>query len=708
MSGKWDCRSFSERLHEAVDEGAWHEVWHLFKNLGARTLSGLTEQTWELILDILFWRKACENFSSPNPTMDVVEHKVRKLLSVQPRFLDKKTYSLASVLRLGNPMPEPFRRKDSRQAWKRHLRHLRRLVLEKNGSRRTPMPSEHKSMETQSYVTLQDLAFLWHPGFQFKHLNFRQGRFLHVGRLLTAFEPVHVRISQRTRWSQRNSKRSSENGDPALSSKNDQVTFHPVPGNVLKAQDSLRKRRSFRGTQNVLWGVLGWRGNRFLARLVQATAEEWHHMRHLAFSVSRARCRPVLSLHNASAAACSGWAFDPVDLFHDDPRHSLAFFQEVSCTLQQLVPSRHDGLEACAKTKKDDGFSGSASLRPAFCAGGTVTFPGQNSCSDGFLDLDLVEKLWLAWERRLVYPKALHVLWEAWARKALGSEMLFREAAQALDGLLQFGSLEDLVGKIPLVWSGWISPHQQLCWQDISCWWREKRRLWLPGFRILKTCLEKAQIWMKTGRLEACVVPWVDKFFMSSQRDRDASYLALLMEWLQKENLSPIVLLWEDTTRCRYPSLAVALERSWNPEAFQGIGVFGNGACSRRNAETFLIEEAEPNRLYVLRPLDDTHAPQTLESVLSGRVSQKTFFDSYDSSWKDGTYAFYAGTQAAFLTSIATEAEILPAWVVCDGMKMPLGWFFRRTLRDLVLGRPHGTLFQPKWMRLYARFANLL
>ncbi|MEJ5347515.1 MAG: hypothetical protein WHS46_02325 [Desulfosoma sp.] len=708
MGDKRDCRSFTERLNEAVDEGAWHEVRDLFQNLGARALSGLSEQTWELILDIFFWRKACENFSSPNPTKDLVERKVRKLLSVPPRFLERKSYPLASVLRLGNPMPEPFRRRDSRQTWKKHVRHLRRQVLERNGSRQTPMPSEHKGMETQNYVTLRDLAFLWSPGFQFKRLNFRQGRFLHVGRLLKAPEPFHFPTSRRLRWSEGNSKRSFEDADPALTLKDDHVAVRPVPGKDLEEHGSLWKGSSLREPRNVVWGVLGWRGNRFLARLVEATAEEWRRVRDLAFSLSRARRRVVLSLHNASAAACSGWAFDPVDVLHDDPRHSNAFVREVSGSLQRLGRNRHDDLKACPRTRKGSGFWRSASLRAAIYEGRTPAVPSENPFSDGSLDVDLVQKLWRAWERRLVYPKALHVLWEASARTALGFEMLFQEAVQALDGLLEFRSPSDLVGKIPLAWSGWVSPHQQLCWQDISCWWREKRRLWLPGFSILKTCLEKGQAWLETGRLEACVVPWIDKFFMSSQRDRDASYLALFMEWLHKEDLSPIVLLWEDTTRCRHPSLAVALERSWSPEAFQGIGVFGNGACSRRNAKTFLMREAEPKRLYVLRPFDDTHAPQTLESVLSGRVSEKTFFDSYDSSWKDGTYALYAGTQAAFLTSIATDAEILPAWVVFEGVKMPLGCFFRRILRSLVLGRPHGTLFQPKWMRLYARFANLL
>jgi hypothetical protein len=415
------------------------------------------------------------------------------------------------------------------------------------------------------------------------------------------------------------------------------------------------------------WGTLGAEAVRFLEELVNAVAEELRAVRHLAEAVSRARRRVVLSLHNAASAACSGWAFQDVDRQFAEARAAKLFVTNVR---DRLI-----------------GHSVSGSV----------------ASND-----PLLQKLWAAWQDRLIMPKALHGLWEAWGRSVLEMPDDFDRAAQAFHDLFSKTSAGAVAKSAPLAWSGWLSPHQQFSWRAVALQRREKKALWFPGFRCLKALLQEAQRRLDAGDAEALVVPWIDKFFISSKREADLAYLGMLLDWLRMEGLSPIILFWEDTTRGRDPTLAVVLRSRWPASQFTGFGVFGDGSWTRGEAEGILTRAAEPGRLYVLRPLDDTHRPRSVEAVLSGRADRRDFFSAYDSSWKDGTYAFYTGTQVASLTSIATEPESIPPWVVVGGLRRPLGWYFRRAVRRRALAGDEDERLRPLAIRLYARFANLL
>jgi len=415
------------------------------------------------------------------------------------------------------------------------------------------------------------------------------------------------------------------------------------------------------------WGTLGADAVRFLEELVNAVAEELRAVRHLAEAVSRARRRVVLSLHNAASAACSGWAFQDVDRQFAEARAAKLFVTNVR---DRLI-----------------GHSVSGSV----------------ASND-----PLLQKLWAAWQDRLIMPKALHGLWEAWGRSVLEMPDDFDRAAQAFHDLFSKTSAGAVAKSAPLAWSGWLSPHQQFSWRAVALQRREKKALWFPGFRCLKALLQEAQRRLDAGDAEALVVPWIDKFFISSKREADLAYLGMLLDWLRMEGLSPIILFWEDTTRGRDPTLAVVLRSRWPASQFTGFGVFGDGSWTRGEAEGILTRAAEPGRLYVLRPLDDTHRPRSVEAVLSGRADRRDFFSAYDSSWKDGTDAFYTGTQVASLTSIATEPESIPPWVVVGGLRRPLGWYFRRAVRRRALAGDEDERLRPLAIRLYARFANLL
>ncbi|WP_448382972.1 hypothetical protein [Desulfosoma sp.] len=443
--------------------------------------------------------------------------------------------------------------------------------------------------------------------------------------------------------------------------------FLPASGMASKGPAGFQYR-GVRGSSAVeSWGALGSGAVRFLEELVDAVAEELRAVRRLAEGVSRARRRVVLSLHNAASAACSGWAFQDVD--------------------RQFVEAR--AADLFVKNVRDRLIARSLS---------------ESAASDD----PMLRKLWAAWQERLITPKAVHGLWEAWGRAVLGGPDERDQAARAFQDLFPGTPAEAVAESAPLAWSGWLGPHQHFSWRVVESQRREKKALWSPGFRCLKALLQEGQRRLDAGDAEALVVPWIDKFFISSKREGDLGYLRMLLDWLRMEGLTPIVLFWEDTTRGHEPTLAVALRRRWPASQFTGFGVFGDGPWTRRDAEGILTRTAEPGRLYVLRPLDDTHRPRSVEAVLHGRVDRRDFFAGYDSSWKDGTYAFYTGTQAASLTSIATEPERIPPWVVVRGLRRPLGWYFRRAVRQRALGGDEDERLRPLTVRIYARFANLL
>lgn len=440
------------------------------------------------------------------------------------------------------------------------------------------------------------------------------------------------------------------------------------PGqNAREAPEGVRRADVRRRASVESWGVLGPGAVRFLDELVEAVAEELRAVRRLAEGVSRARRRVVLSLHNAASAACSGWAFEDVDRQLDDAQAAELFLKGVRDRLIYRKGS-------------------------------------QNALSEE----RMLQRLWVAWQERLIKPKALHGVWEAWGRCALGAPETFSQAVHAFRDLFPTTPVHAVAKAAPLAWSGWVSPHQQVSWPLVELWRREKKALWFWGFRCLKALLQEAQDRLDAGSADALVVPWIDKFFISSRRENDLGYLRMLLDWIRIEGLSPIILFWEDTTRTSDPTLTAAMRNRWPPANFMGFGVFGDGSWTRGQAEAILTRTAEPGRLYVLRPLDDTHRPHSVEAVLQGRADRREFFSMYDSSWKDGTYAFYTGTQAALLTSIATESESIPPWVVTNGLRRPLGWYFRRAVRQRALKGEEGQRPRPLTMRFYGRFANLL
>jgi hypothetical protein len=418
------------------------------------------------------------------------------------------------------------------------------------------------------------------------------------------------------------------------------------------------------------WNGAGSLTRKYLDALSRQLAEELRSARQLALRVSERTRRVVLSLHNATLAACSGWGFE---------------------MLRQQFPS--------------------ASLWSGFVA--SVRGSMQQTPADTAACNLVIGELWQLWQERLFTPKLLHSLWESQVKAFFDPhrEDAWRKQLETAASLLDTSTRTDILQAAHYAWHGPLSPHQHVPMQELIAWRQGKYAHWQQGFRRLLALIREGQKLLDSGRLKYFVLPWIDKFFISSKRDQDIEYLPRIVDWLAQNNAEPLVLLWEDTARRQSPSLQLALERLCeNSSRYAGIGVFGAGteAAPRRQAEDFICDRQAVIRLFALRPYADNVNTRCLEQLLGELDYRFLQLENYDSSWKDNLCFLYTGTQVFPLLSIQTEAECFAGWVATESGRYPFGYTLRRRLRQMALGGQDRKSSSDPLSLSYASWANLL
>jgi hypothetical protein len=411
------------------------------------------------------------------------------------------------------------------------------------------------------------------------------------------------------------------------------------------------------------WGGYGQTSLRYLERLFHLQAQEMTAQKNLCYAISAKTHRVVLSLHNGSLAAIGGWGFEPLrEVFPDDAG------------------------------------------RRTFIRGATRE-AGRLEREDPDASRNLLE-IWELWRDRLIRPALVGALREKGQRSRLdphrrspdeGDELKVKRFLPDVHALTALdGSRHTLMGA--------VAPHQRADLAEILHWASERLGLWEPGWIQLAAMLIHARDLLDRGEIPAFALPWIDKFFISSRRDKDIAYLPALIRWLHARGARPIVLFWEDTAHARQPSFQLAMEQMTNAGArFRGIGIFGKDGSRRSDAEAIILSEQSRTDLFALRPSADAHVPRSFHQLLASL--DPCLFSTYDSSWKDNLSFLYFGTQVSRLLSAQTEMESFPPWVIVDGRKEPFGAFFRRALRRLALGE-EGAVTDSFWSR-YMAWANL-
>jgi len=401
----------------------------------------------------------------------------------------------------------------------------------------------------------------------------------------------------------------------------------------------------------------------YLEKLFGQQAKELAAVRGLASQVSHNTGRVVLSWHNASLAAAGGWGF----------QHVRGQFPSATLwhTFRRRVASRLKAWDAADRQ-----------------------------------DEAIIQQLAGLWEQRLIHPRLAHLLWESRIR-ALFDDFrapVYRATFRVCEKLLAPALIDQVVAGKTYSLHGAVSPHQRLEMGAVLRHRRRHRQNWRRGLLLLVAMAEEGQRLLKEDRLPQLVLPWIDKFFISSRRDEDLPFLTSLVNWIAGQEPKPLILLWEDTPHADAPSLQLALDilrRQGFP--CRGIGVFDSLHSSRSEALQIICKEHQDILFFALRPCSDTHYPKSFFQLLAERDHE--FFERYDSAWKDDLAFIYAGTQVMPLLSVSCETEPFPGWVTVDGRKQPFGRWFRQVLRAMALGEncEPGEPFSLH----YSRWANL-
>lgn len=395
----------------------------------------------------------------------------------------------------------------------------------------------------------------------------------------------------------------------------------------------------------------------FLERLISYQANELVEVYRLAKEVSRQTQRVVLTLHNASLGAATGWG---------TPSFAQQVPEKVAADFADRVNfMRKDFEEKLSSQCKSSKLQSSVSVKEQ---------------ADNLLRL---------WGKRLVRPRLLKDLWALRVSLLLNGlpfekwEHLFIQTRELLadddyQRLTQGKNFAITFSSLPVA-------HQRL--RTTLSWYLEKKANHSSFLNLLWGLISTGKEWLRTGRLPYFVLPIIDKFFVSSLRDRDLDYLPRFVELVSHMGHEHLYLLIDDTSRAAHPSLQLAMKHWQKRSGFAGLGVFADqGELAAPPLETILASSSQV-RLFALRPLSQVHNPVSFNTLLDQRPCNFLSPSQYDSSWKDNLPFLYHGTLVSPLAGTVNQTEEFSPVLTTSAGPMAFGTYYRCRLRHLALER---------------------
>ena len=428
--------------------------------------------------------------------------------------------------------------------------------------------------------------------------------------------------------------------------------------------------------RHIYWGGERSRKIAFWEKLIENQAGELSEIRRLSREVSSRTGRVVLSWHNASLGAAGGWAFEGFATQFPSPALYSLFVQAV--------------LKEAREIRKSFDIPSAMGL-----------------CAMRF--------------ERLLAPKAAsaveHSLISALFTSCDGpipaeDGPCGRAGIKGLESFLLKESTNRNANGNKYEWPGALSPHQRISTEQVLAWVEKSHQTWADGLILLFALANQGQRMLDSGKIPSLVLPWIDKFFISSQRRADVTYLERLFRLASANIRKPLILLWDDTSHSKVPSLGLALEDlAGRGLPFRAIGIFDTGAslagshsAERADATRIILNDYPHKGLFALRPLNENHCPEAFRWIF--KDLDMKFFLNYDSSWKDNIAFIYTGTQVFPLLPVQTEMEPVSPWVFDGRERFAFGTWFRRRLRHISLGKLEG-ISDPLCLE-YCSWANLL
>lgn len=403
------------------------------------------------------------------------------------------------------------------------------------------------------------------------------------------------------------------------------------------------------------WGQRSKEEIAFLEKLISYQAKELSEVFSLALEVSRRTKRVVITLHNASLGAATGWGA-PSFTHQVSAETAVQFSEEV----QSL---RRDFIAKLSYRERASPFPPGHSLR------------------------EQAKNLFLLWVKRLLRPLILKNLWTLRVSLILNGlpldewEQLLGQAKE----VLQSGDQQRLTqGKgLAITFVSPTAARRQL--DQTLLWYRRNKQNHSEKLSLLWALIRTGQEWLSTRRLEHLVLPIVDKFFISSKRDQDLDYLPAFAKLIQQFDHTPLFLFIDDTSRASHPSLQLAIDRWRENYPFLGLGVFASKRDPAPSHLETVLDNSSKINLFALRPLTQVHNPIALDFLLAQRPLDFLSPKQYDSSWKDNLPFLYQGTQLAPFSGGVEQPERFSPFLATSAGPMFFGTYYRFKLRQLAL-----------------------
>jgi hypothetical protein len=408
--------------------------------------------------------------------------------------------------------------------------------------------------------------------------------------------------------------------------------------------------------------ILSWDGRRseeiaYLERLFAYQADELVEVYKLAKEVSRRTKRVVLTLHNASLGAATGWGIP-------------SFSQQIPDDTYAAFVERVNRLR-----RKSAAKLGCSPQSPSTCESHSLR--------------GLVDGLFMLWAKRLVRPLLLQGLW-ALRVSLLLNDLPIEEWQQSLHQAKEtLGPGNHHVSTREKGLAIALEPpavsRQRLT--QIMSWQLGKKKSHAALISLLWGLIAAGEDWLHAERFPHLVLPIIDKFFISSQRDRDLDYLPLFVQLAGANGRRPLFLLIDDTSRAKHPSLQLAMECWRRQHSFRGLGVFASDSDHTASPLEGILTCSSQINLFALRPKTQVHNPVSFNTLLAQRPDNFLSLEQYDSSWKDNLPFLYHGTQVAPLAGRVNLTNGFSPALTTSAGPMAFGVYYRHRLRQLALKR---------------------
>ena len=432
------------------------------------------------------------------------------------------------------------------------------------------------------------------------------------------------------------------------------VVHEPILTSASSRSERL-PRGGARDLRVISWGDRQSTEIAYLEKLISYQVNEVKAVRRLAEEVSRRTRSVVLTLHNASLGASSGWGM-PSFLDQISGESAPFFVEEVN------------------------------SLRSDFSI--DLSHPEHVSqAPDGPSSLETVHNLFHLWSQRLVRPRLIEDLWALRSTLLLNGlpmdewELFFSQARELLDDDDYHRLIQG--ERLAITLDSPLPCRRRL--HQVLVWYLSKKESHNSFFRLLWSLLLVGSNWLKAERLPYFVLPIIDKFFISSRRDQDLDYLPLFVKLATHISPAPFILLVDDTSRLHHPSLRLAMERWSSKYDFLGLGVFGNEVNPATTPLETILSCYPQIRLFAVRPLDQVPRTVSFKTLLARRPDTFLTPTGYDSTWKDNLPFLYQGTQVAPLAGPLKRADEFSPGVTTSAGPMAFGTYYRHKLRQLAL-----------------------